>query len=186
MRIRKAPENRKEEILNSALRLFAERGYPNLGMADIGKETSLARSSLYEYFASKDEIALCLLAKLTEPFQSIKIRGKKIEKKLTNLLEDIFQIALEKSVLLDLYFHAYPSLSQANRSQSAEWQKIMMGMLANIFQDEKKLRFSPSVAAYLSLSIVLQRLTDMVFSKSAINPADEAEVIAAFILKGIG
>ena len=183
-RIRKEPEERKAEILQTAKSLFEMFGYQHVSMADIGQASSLARSSLYEYFASKEEIALGLLASLTAPFEAIGIHGKKLEKRLTNLIQDCLQTAAEKSSLLALFYAAYPGLDEAGRNKASEWQHVILNVFLQIFQDEKKLRFSAPRAAYLSLGLLLQRINDLALNKAAINPAEEAELMATFIVKG--
>lgn len=184
-RIRKAPQERTTEILQTAKNLFDMFGYQHVSMADIGQASSLARSSLYEYFASKEEIALSLLAGLAAPFETIEIHGKKLEKRLTNLIEDTIQVAIEKSNLLALFYGAYPGLDETGRNKASEWQRVVLNAFHQIFQDEKKLRFSAPKAAYFSLALVLQRINDMAFSKATINPAEEGELMSTFIVKGM-
>jgi AcrR family transcriptional regulator len=184
-RIRKDPQERTAEILLTAKSLFEMFGFQHVSMADLGQASSLARSSLYEYFSSKEEIALSLLSGLATPFEAIGIHGKKLEKRLTNLLEDTIRTATENSNLLTLYYDAYPGLDPAGRNQASVWQRAILNAFFEIFQDEKKLRFSASKAAYFSLGLVLQLVNDMVFSKSTLNPDEDAGLIAAFIVKGV-
>ena len=40
-------------VLDAAVRLFVERGYREVGLADIAAEVGLARSSLYRYVPDK-------------------------------------------------------------------------------------------------------------------------------------
>lgn len=184
-RVRKDPQERRAEILLTAKSLFDMFGYQQVSMAEIGEASSLARSSLYEYFSSKEEIALGLLSNLAAPFEGIGIHGKRLEKRVANMLEDIFQTAIANANLLALYFGAYPSLDHSGRNLASEWQRVILDAFFEIFKDEKKLRLSASKAAYFSLGLALQRVQDMVFSKANINPEEEAGLMATFILKGI-
>ena len=45
-------------VFDAALRLFAERGYAAVTLADVAAEVGLARSSLYRYFPDKAHILL--------------------------------------------------------------------------------------------------------------------------------
>lgn len=184
-RIRKDPQERRAEILLTAKSLFEMFGYMQVSMADIGEASSLARSSLYEYFSSKEEIALGLLSNLAAPFEAIGIHGKKLEKRVTNLLEDTLQAAIVNANLLELYYTAFMELDQAGRNQASEWQRAILNAFFEIFKDEKKLRLSASKVAYFSHGLVLHRIHDMVFSKLSLNPEEEAELMAAFIVKGV-
>ena len=184
-RVRKNPQERRAEILLTAKNLFDMFGFQQVSMADIGEASSLARSSLYEYFSNKEEITLELLAGLAAPFEAIPVHGKKLEKRVTNLLKESLNATTENASLLRLFFEAYPSLDLAGRDHASEWQRSILNTFFEIFKDEKKLRLSASKAAYFSLGLALQCVNDTVFSKSSINPEEEASVIAAFIMKGL-
>ena len=54
MRISKEPEARKQEILETAMKLFAEKGYEKTSISDIVKEIGVAQGLCYRYFPSKD------------------------------------------------------------------------------------------------------------------------------------
>ena len=56
MRIVKEAEERKEEILNVAEKLFGSKGFDNTSTGDILKEVGIARGTLYYHFQSKEEI----------------------------------------------------------------------------------------------------------------------------------
>ncbi len=55
-RILKDPEIRKQEILDTAMKLFHEKGYDATSIADIAKEMNVVPGLCYRYFASKKEI----------------------------------------------------------------------------------------------------------------------------------
>lgn len=55
-RISKAPEVRKQEILETAMRLFYKKGYESTSMADIAKEMNVVPGLCYRYFKSKQEL----------------------------------------------------------------------------------------------------------------------------------
>lgn len=56
MRITKEPEERKQEILDTAMRLFYEKGYEKTSIADIAKEIGVAQGLCYRYFPSKEAL----------------------------------------------------------------------------------------------------------------------------------
>ena len=56
LRVSKAPEVRKQEILDTAMKLFALKGYEATSMADIAKEMNVVKGLCYRYFASKQEL----------------------------------------------------------------------------------------------------------------------------------
>lgn len=55
-RISKPPEERKQEIIETALALFQEKGYENTTIQDIAERMNVAQGLCYRYFKSKQEI----------------------------------------------------------------------------------------------------------------------------------
>lgn len=55
-RISKSPEIRKQEIIDTAMRVFYKKGYQATSMADIAKEMHVVQGLCYRYFASKNEL----------------------------------------------------------------------------------------------------------------------------------
>lgn len=55
------PEQRKEQILDCAKKLFAENGYYLTQISDIQKASGVARGTIYQYFKNKDDIFATIL-----------------------------------------------------------------------------------------------------------------------------
>ena len=52
---------RKDEIINACARLYEEKSFREISIRDIGAITSFTRTSIYNYFQTKEEIFLALL-----------------------------------------------------------------------------------------------------------------------------
>ncbi len=61
-------ENRKTEIINTASKLFKEKGYSAVTMRDLAKEMGIKAASLYNHITSKQEILSVLIISLAEEF----------------------------------------------------------------------------------------------------------------------
>jgi AcrR family transcriptional regulator len=55
-RISKPPEIRRQEILDSAMKLFCEKGYESTSMADIAQDLHIVQGLCYRYFPSKQNL----------------------------------------------------------------------------------------------------------------------------------
>src|SRR5215469_8024406 len=53
---RRGPRGSRDEMLERAARLFAEKGYDAASMRDLAEEVAVRPSSLYHHFAGKDRI----------------------------------------------------------------------------------------------------------------------------------
>lgn len=52
---------RREEIINACASLYETMGFRDITLRDIGEKTSFTRTSIYNYFQTKEEIFLALL-----------------------------------------------------------------------------------------------------------------------------
>jgi AcrR family transcriptional regulator len=60
-------EERRREVVNTAARLFAERGYNNTSIDDLVEATGLQRGGLYHYIESKQHLLLLTHEELIGP-----------------------------------------------------------------------------------------------------------------------
>ena len=58
LRWERRPDDRPQEILDAALKVFAERGYRNTRLEDIGDAAGVTKGAIYHYFANKEELLL--------------------------------------------------------------------------------------------------------------------------------
>lgn len=95
MRITKEPEERKQEILDTAIRLFYEKGYEKTSIADIAKEINVAQGLCYRYFPSKevlfdtaiDQYASLLVDRMTEILKQSGLTLKQIILQMPTFLD---------------------------------------------------------------------------------------------------
>ena len=60
-------EARRREIVDTAARLFAERGYDGTSMSELTAATGLAAGGLYHYIEGKDDLLIAICDELLEP-----------------------------------------------------------------------------------------------------------------------
>jgi len=65
-------EERKDQILDAATDVFAEKGFGDTRMDDIVEKSGLSKGTLYWYFKSKDEIILSIFERIfSREFQEL-------------------------------------------------------------------------------------------------------------------
>ena len=57
---------RREQILTAAARLFAESGFHNVSLAEIGRAVGISGPALYRHFAKKDDILGSILVSISQ------------------------------------------------------------------------------------------------------------------------
>lgn len=61
-------DRRQQEVVATAARLFAERGYQATSMSDLTEATGLAAGGLYHYIGSKEQLLFRICDELLEPW----------------------------------------------------------------------------------------------------------------------
>ena len=57
-------EERKDQIMNAAEEVFAQKGFSDARMDDIADETGLSKGTLYLYYKSKDDLIIAILDRI--------------------------------------------------------------------------------------------------------------------------
>jgi AcrR family transcriptional regulator len=138
-RIAREREARTSLILESAERLFMEKGYDATSIQDIAERADFSRTSVYQYFANKEEIYLCILERytelLTERVRRATADAPSVPEKIRAFLEEIRSLSAEKPNFFELYFiqrqQVEPRLSEELRTQLNAKRKE----LENVFRE---------------------------------------------------
>ena len=100
MRTRKAPEERKAEIITAATLLVNQYGHKKVAMIDVANTIGVSKAALYVYFPTKDALfEAVVFQSLEAPLAAIKNASEtqaNTTTKLTNMLVDSFSLALYK------------------------------------------------------------------------------------------
>ncbi len=87
-------EEKREQILLSALKVFAQKGYYNTKISEIAKEAGIGKGTIYEYFRSKESIFAegfqFMFSSLEEELMKIIVGDASPEEKLDQLMEVSF------------------------------------------------------------------------------------------------
>lgn len=92
MRIVKEAQERKNEILDVAGRLFAQKGYDSTSTNDILEEIGIARGTLYYHFKSKEDILDAMIDRMMGQMliQAKAVAGQKevpVQRRLTMIIQ---------------------------------------------------------------------------------------------------
>jgi len=95
-------------ILDSAEKLFVEKGYTGTSINDIAEEADFSRTSIYQYFSSKEEIYLHILERHTDPLtdrlEQATDAVPTVSEKISAFLDELRKMKREQPNFFELYF----------------------------------------------------------------------------------
>lgn len=128
MRTIKNAEERKNEILDIAERLFAQKGFDYTSTNDILNEVGIARGTLYYYFKSKEDILDSVIERITKQLivSASMIANDKSIPVLQRLTKTIMSLNVKSEI-------GYEVMRQVHRPQNALMHhKMRENLLVNV------------------------------------------------------
>jgi AcrR family transcriptional regulator len=163
-------ERRRNEIFDASVHLILEKGFKATSMREIAEAAGVGKSTLYDYFKSKDEILISYfedaIQELTDQAQEIIDQDLGISEKLRKILEMHLAYLIDnKNFYLQLTAEIQ-SLSLGNQKQiqiKRYAYQDMLGALieegsnSGVFRPVNSLFASRSIFMMLSLAIFTSR-----------------------------
>jgi AcrR family transcriptional regulator len=190
-RIRKPAAERKEQILNTALKLFSSIGYNSVIMDDIAKACDLARTTLYEYYSNKEDILIALAEQIALNVREMQIKGDTCRKQLENFAADSMHMIQKNRLIYSILFQATPVMSEKLSSNILNWREqnhnqvkeiIKRGKQSSEFRDY----ISADDAVFAFQALLGQRSGDLLLKNEEVDPAAEANRLINILWMGIG
>lgn len=132
--MRPAPQtspSRREQILQAASRLFAERGFHGVGVDEIGAAVGVSGPALYRHFAGKDAMLTELLVGISSRLRDgglarlreAEAEGLPPEATLEALIAGHIEFALDDRALITLHDRELDRLPEADRKRVRQLQR---------------------------------------------------------------
>ncbi len=117
---------RKEEIINACEKLYRNNNFKDITIKSIGEETTFSRTSIYNYFQTKEEIFLALLKREYERWMD---DLNEMYEKNSDMTKEIFAdklaqtIAKRKNLLKLLSMNMYDMEENSRMEELIEFKK---------------------------------------------------------------
>ncbi|MDR2823773.1 MAG: TetR/AcrR family transcriptional regulator [Prevotellaceae bacterium] len=98
---------KRQLIKESALKLFAEKGYDATSISEIAKKAEISKGLLYNYFASKDDLLKTIWDDLIEEFEVMidpNNDGDVTDAEAENFIDATFEMLKNKREEMKLYY----------------------------------------------------------------------------------
>lgn len=189
-RKRKPAPERRGEILSTARTLFARQGYDSVVMDDIARAAGLARTTLYEYYASKEEILVGLIDATLAELPPLPDPGGGCRQRLTALAGSLLERIASSREVYHLIFRVLPTLSGPVAERLAtqrrqEFELVRAVAEAGVRSGELRPDVSPADVAFALLALVGQRGGDLLVLGGSVEPQREAERLVDLLWRGV-
>ncbi|HVO54197.1 MAG TPA: TetR/AcrR family transcriptional regulator [Solirubrobacterales bacterium] len=189
--LRERYERKRREVIATAARLFAQRGYQETSMSDLTEATGLAAGGLYHYIESKDEllISICddLLDPLLERAREILAAGAPPAEQLRDLLHAwLAQIASHRDHMLVFAQERHvierePQWRQV-RAQREAFEEILDQVLAR-GEADGSMRFEDRAFTLLTLLGMVNYTPQWLDPRGRLTPEQIADGYCDLILR---
>jgi TetR/AcrR family fatty acid metabolism transcriptional regulator len=99
--------NKKERIIEAAIKVFARKGFYNAKVADVAKKAGVADGTIYLYFKNKDDLLISLFETKMEAFlqhfSSLATNDNPADEKLRKFISLYFQLIEEDQDLAEVF-----------------------------------------------------------------------------------
>ena len=186
---------RKDQILEAAEEVFAEKGVHAARMDDIAEKSGLSKGTLYWYFKSKDDILIAIFEQMfKQEFDELE-KIAQIESSVTDRLFTITErTIIDVQRMLRLMPLAYEFISLAFRRKFVQdafkhyinrYMEILIpilqqGIEAGEFRDTDPLEIAIAIGAVIEGTMLL-----WVYDKSLVNPEKHIRSGLKILLQGI-
>jgi AcrR family transcriptional regulator len=182
--------DRREEILNASLHLFAEKGFHGTSMRDIAREADITEGLIYHYFASKRDLFraiieehsfLPLLRTLPDLAEQLDLRGL-----LIVLARGFFDVLHQNKQLTRLLLQEVQVFPEEKEAFFADAVGQSIGVLGSILEDRMneraKAQVDPQVAARIFFNALLALFVEQeILGGKHLLPVDEETYVGHLV-----
>lgn len=151
--------SRREQLLGAAAALFAERGYHEVGIDDIGAAAGITGPGVYRHFASKQALleALCdrAMTRMLDGARQLRAEHDDPRRALGALVDLHVDLAVRSRTLLGVWLREQRALSpevrRSLRRRQREYERVWRGAAAPLRDDLDEAEVAVVVAAALGL-----------------------------------
>jgi AcrR family transcriptional regulator len=121
---------RQDQFLEAATRLFAERGYRNVGINDISAELGLSGPALYHHYASKEALLVAVMDNIAtlqfEGIRDIAVSGESCTARVSAMIRHHIRFVFEQAEYLVAWRTEFRSLPEADRDRLRHIQRLYL------------------------------------------------------------
>ena len=187
---------RRDQIIDTARGLFGERGTTDVSMDDIASAAGVARSTVYVYFANRDELLrACLKGMLDQLLEGIADewdRNTEPAARLRTLVEGMFERLDDNPAFFRLALITQEAVTQGSAAVGSELALIgleVAGMLQDLYLEGLSTGLFRSMDPDRAISLIGQQIYGAMSVRAGepipLLRAEAAAEVTEFVLRGL-
>ena len=187
---------RRDQVIDVARRLFGERGTTEVSMDEIAAEAGVARSTVYVYFANRDELLrACLKRMLDQLLESIAVdweRDTEPAQRLRTLIGGMFERLDDNPAFFRLALVTQEAVTQGSAAVGSELALIgleIAGMIDNLYLEGVSSGLFRPMEPDRATSLIGQQIYGAMSVRASelipIPRPDAAAEVTEFLLRGL-
>jgi len=181
---------RRKEIFNASVHLFLDKGFNETSMREIAEAAGIGKSTLYDYFPSKDDI---LLSFMEDELENLTKRGEEIARQDVGAQEKLRQIMFDYMDYLAAQEDFYMKLSlEVQRLAQQSLARIQVkrhayqDLIRSVIEEGIQEGCFRAVDPLLATRIILTALTPAVYTTRPVQSRQQMMDDAfTLLLKGL-
>jgi len=181
---------RRHEIFHQVVNIFLKKGFQETSMQEIARHAGIGKSTLYDYFRTKDEILLYFfedqLDDLTEAAQKIALQNDPADSRLRQIMQMHLEfLRANKNLFMKLSLEAQ-RLKPESQKQIQEKRHIYQDLIRALIDEGIREGTFRKVDSLLAARILITSMAPTVFTSRPSGALQEvAKETMGIFFKGI-
>lgn len=171
---------KSDQILSAAYTVFIEKGYHNTTMMDLAEKANMKRTTLYDYYPSKEEIVILLLDKMFSENPLSEPSGNLISQ-IEQLISQMLWRTAKHIELYRILFESSPTLSDRSKHAIITWQQPFIQILSNIITTPSMTEEEVKHLSFLIRSLISTKMSDYIMLHQPIDIDKDIEMLLSMI-----
>ncbi len=183
-------DRRRHQVFAASMHLFLEKGFQETSMQEIAAAAGMGKSTLYDYFKSKDEVLLSVVEDgvydLTERARQITSQDLPAAEKIHQVMHAHLEYLLENKELYERMLYEVQRLSPESQRRIQIRRHAFQDLLCKLVEEATREGSYRAVNPLLAARTILAILSPAVFTHRPIGTPEQMmdEAIEIF-LRGV-
>lgn len=182
----------RQNIRQTAEKLFRERGYAAIGMRELAKEVGIEAPSIYNHYKGKDDILreICfeIADKFFAAFEEAEKTDEKPSKKIKAVIKAHINVIAENIEASEVFFQEWMFLEEPNLSKFKKLRHEYEQLFRDVIEKGIKrgdFKKANSKLVVFTIFSALNATYDLYKSTERLTQEEIAEEISNLLLKGL-